>query len=354
MPPLDTNSTRRNVLPTGVRRLLVMKSLTDVMVLVPDQKIVATIASPRCGGRPLNPLARIVSCSFSVPTCASSVIAVPGATGANVAAERRGMVRAGPVGVTASREQPATTKAAATNAARRMNELRVCIHGLMWSVRYTLDTLHLRKLCATSLRVPHAWRIRKSHQVAARGKDGRTTFPGTVARLRQSTRDDGADGVGERERQTPPACSSGAEDGPVGRRRRGNIARRPLRPRQRYVGAAPLLLEAVGAAAGRAATEVEMPHAALDEVGHERPVQQHVGSGRAVLAPRRRPRQLEAVTPDEAAPRRDGLAAAIHDAEHHVIRQADRDAFEQVGGQHRRAEERRVGKECRSRWSPYP
>src|SRR5258708_6737892 len=177
MPPLETNSTRRNVLPTGVRATLVMKSLTDVMVLVPDQKMVTTIASPKCGGAPLNPFAStVVSCSPSVPTCASSAMAVPGATGASVAAEIRGRVRAGPVGDTASREQPATIKAAATNASTRTNELRVCIHCLMWSVRYTLTTLHLRKLCATSSRARSAMRNSGSHQGAARRPSARTNF----------------------------------------------------------------------------------------------------------------------------------------------------------------------------------
>src|SRR6266853_1030630 len=285
MPPLETNPTRRNVLPTGVRATLVMKSLTDVMVLVPDQKMVATIASPRCGGAPLNPFARtLVSRSFSVPTCASSAIAVPGATGASVAAEIRGRVRAGPVGDTASREQPATIKAAATNAARGMNELRVCIHCLMWSVRYTLITLHLRKLCATSPRALRALRECNSHQLAARRSSGRTTFPASVARLRQSPRDDGTEGVGEGERQASPACSGNAEHGPVGSRRRRDIARRPLCPWQRHVGTAPLLLEAVRAATRRAAAEVEMPDAAADQMRHEGPVQQHVRSSSAVLA----------------------------------------------------------------------
>src|SRR2546426_11393053 len=47
---------------------------------------------------------------------------------------------------------------------------------------------------------------------------------------------------------------------------------------------------------------------------------------------------------------RRGHAPAANDLDHGAARSAcDREAFEDV----QRSEERRVGKECRSRWSPY-
>src|SRR5439155_5862155 len=84
-------------------------------------------------------------------------------------------------------------------------------------------------------------------------------------------------------RQVPPHRGGDSERRPVGRRGRGDVARRPLQPGKRDVRRAPLLLEAVRAAAGRAAAEVEHPYVTADDVLQERPVQQHVGRESTVL-----------------------------------------------------------------------
>src|SRR5258708_39555171 len=45
-----------------------------------------------------------------------------------------------------------------------------------------------------------------------------------------------------------------------------------------------------------------------------------------------------------------GGGAVVQTCSHHAVR-SDKDNVQQIGDQ--RSEERRVGKECRSRWSPY-
>src|SRR3712207_1259855 len=49
------------------------------------------------------------------------------------------------------------------------------------------------------------------------------------------------------------------------------------------------------------------------------------------------------------------LSAALRDGDHPVVMVLDLDRFKEVNDSlgHHRSEERRVGKECRSRWSPY-
>src|SRR5256886_2880460 len=62
-------------------------------------------------------------------------------------------------------------------------------------------------------------------------------------------------------------------------------------------------------------------------------------------APARPPPRV-AVPPDEER----GAPVALHQARRH---DADHARVPALGRQHERSEERRVGKECRSRWSPY-
>src|SRR5439155_26505601 len=106
-------------------------------------------------------------------------------------------------------------------------------------------------------------------------------------------------------------------------------AGRVVTPWQRHIDAAPLLLEAVRAAARTAPAEVEHAHATGNHLLHECRVQEHVRGEGPGLAHRTGPRHFELIPPHEAAPAGERLVATVDCAEHHEMRKRHDEALQE-------------------------